>query len=230
MSTDGTVTLTPAQLDAIVAQVTAKVESDVDNFWILYGTSLVFFMQCGFALVEAGAVRSKNVKNILLKNVMDACLGAVLWWAMGFAFAFGEVADKKGSAFLGFHGFFLMDSENQATFASANYQSFWLFQWSFAATAATIVSGAVAERCAFEAYLIYTVYITLVVYPPGVHWCWSGDGWLSPFNSNRATWLVNGFMDFAGSGVVHACGGGAALMAAIFLGPRYGRFDAEGNV
>ena len=228
---------------AIADQAQANDEAIVgagDVFWLLFGAVLVMFMQAGFALLEAGSVRAKNTKNILLKNTLDACIGAVLFWAFGFAFAFGG----KGEAlpFIGANYFFLMDidAENgrNAVFAAGGYGfAFWTFQWAFSAAAATIVSGAVAERCRLSAYAVYTTIITGFIYPVIVHWVWSADGFLSAFKTTSNNegeydpdFGSNGMMDFAGSGVVHMTGGGAALVAAIILGPRKGRFDADGKV
>jgi len=218
-----------------------------DVFWLLFGAVLVMFMQAGFALLEAGSVRAKNTKNILLKNTLDACIGAVLFWAFGFAFAFGGKGDAL--PFIGSNYFFLMDidAENgrNAVFSGGGYGfAFWTFQWAFSAAAATIVSGAVAERCRLSAYAVYTTIITGFIYPVIVHWVWSADGFLSAFKTTSGNpanpanleaeydpdFGSNGMMDFAGSGVVHMTGGGAALVAAIILGPRKGRFDADGKV
>lgn len=218
--------------------------------------------QAGFAALEAGSVRAKNTKNILLKNVIDACAGALMWWALGFPFAFGERLNSS-NGWIGANNFFLAQYDQQTITAGNPYPiamrnfsytdttlsgfAFWLFQWAFAATAATIVSGAVAERCRFVAYLIYTAVITMWIYPVVVHWVWSGEGWLSAFfvqpntfdntgNLIRGTCtgvcnrLRNGVIDFAGSGVVHMTGGTAALFAAWILGPRIGRFDSTGAV
>lgn len=225
-----------------------QLANDLDILWLLLAAYLVFFMQCGFALLEVGSVRAKNTKNILLKNVVDACIGAVVWYSWGHSFAHGE--DGVGSnAFIGGTNFFMHNSrdispdeqEKASGFNNANpYFAFWLFQWAFAATAATIVSGAVAERCQFRAYIVYTFVITGFVYPIVVHWVWSKEGWLSAFrvdeNSNgeeEPNIVFNkslGMIDFAGSGVVHMTGGGAALLAATIIGPRYGRFDKDGMV
>jgi Amt family ammonium transporter len=219
--------------------------SNEDNFWLLFGAYLVFFMQLGFALLEAGSVRAKNTKNILLKNVMDACLGAIIWWSVGYPFAFGAGSSDD---FIGSGDFFLYNHRSWERQRMADYAAkidgedvtygTWMFQWAFAATAATIVSGAVAERCRFSAYLAYTTILTGFIYPVVVHWGWSGDGWMSPWDygedeagedfAEAAKVGGNDFIDFAGSGIVHMTGGGAALMGAIVLGPRMGRFDASG--
>ena len=189
-----------------------------DCFWLFFGGCLVFFMQAGFALLEAGSIRAKNTKNILIKNSLDACLGAILWWTVGYSFAFGVEGDSPNK-FIGGKDFFSALEKP----ASTTYYAFWFFQWAFAATAATIVSGAVAERCTLSAYAAYTCLLTAFVYPVVVHWTWSSEGWLTDGD------IGPGFLDFAGSGVVHMTGGGAALMGAYFLGPRIGKFGADGK-
>lgn len=222
-----------------------QLATDLDILWLLLGAYLVFFMQCGFALLEAGSVRAKNTKNILLKNVLDACVGALVWWSWGYSFAYGENGALPNE-FIGGTNFFMANSddvspdpaEKESGFNNASsFFAFWMFQWAFAATAATIVSGAVAERCQFQAYLTYTFVLTGLVYPVVVHWVWSAEGWLSAFRDKDGDGELDilfdqslGMVDFAGSGVVHMTGGGAALMAAIVLGPRYGRFGADGSV
>jgi Amt family ammonium transporter len=173
-------------------------------------------MQCGFAMLCAGSVRQKNVKNIMLKNLLDACGGALGFWAIGFALAFGEggkfVATSRERYFL--HNF-------------DGYIDFF-FQFTFAATAATIVAGTVAERCKMVAYLCYSFFLSGFVYPIVVHAVWNENGFLSA--SNPEPLRGSGMIDFAGSGVVHMTGGATALVAAIVLGPRIGRFsDEEGN-
>eukprot|EP00820_Chromera_velia_P016465 Cvel_26047.t1-p1 / transcript=Cvel_26047.t1 / gene=Cvel_26047 / organism=Chromera_velia_CCMP2878 / gene_product=Ammonium transporter 1 member 3, putative / transcript_product=Ammonium transporter 1 member 3, putative / location=Cvel_scaffold3036:13934-20448(+) / protein_length=287 / sequence_SO=supercontig / SO=protein_coding / is_pseudo=false len=175
----------------------------IDQLFLLFSASFVFMMQLGFAFVEAGLLREKNVTNILMKNVYDACLGVFIYWAVGYAFAFGE----SSWGFIGTTEFFLIGTP------SANF-AYFFFQFTFAATAATIVSGAVAERADFKGYVVYAVFLTGFVYPIASHWVWSGDGWL--YN-----W---GYIDFAGSGAVHAIGGSAALTGCYLLGPRAGRY------
>ncbi|PIK40591.1 ammonium transporter-like protein [Apostichopus japonicus] len=166
-------------------------------------------MQCGFAFLEAGSVRAKNTTNILMKNLLDVFLGAVAYWAFGYAFAFGD----QSNSFIGFSNFFFINLPDTSL-------SFFFFHFVFAATAATIVSGAMAERTSFLGYMIYSVCITGFVYPVVSHWAWSGTGWLGagPGNPNV------GYQDFAGSSVVHMVGGTAALIGASVLGPRTGRF------
>ena len=193
----------------------------IDIAWLLVAGVLVLFMQAGFGLVEAGFIRSKNVTNILMKNVLDLSFGALGYWAVGWGLAYGttEFIDIR---FFGGGSFFFTPE------AGADYAGFF-FQFAFAATAATIVSGAVAERTRFGAYLVYTFVITAVIYPIVTHWAWGGDGFLSAY-AGDIQFGDNGFIDFAGSTVVHSVGGWAALVAAIMLGPRRGKFNADGSV
>ncbi|MFQ5471650.1 MAG: ammonium transporter [Dehalococcoidia bacterium] len=195
----------------------ADVASAIDTAWLLIAAVLVFMMQAGFAMVEAGFVRSKNVTNILMKNVMDVAVGAIAFWAVGWAIAYG-VSGESSNGLIGDGQFFLSGFDDYAS---------WFFQFAFAATAATIVSGAMAERTRFRAYLFYTVFITAIIYPVVVHWAWDGNGWLTAFRED--TFMAAGYIDFAGSGVVHVVGGFAGLMGAIIVGPRIGRF-AKGTV
>ena len=196
----------------------ADLTSAIDTGWLLITATLVLFMQAGFAMVEAGFVRTKNVTNILMKNVLDACLGAIVYMAVGWAFAYGVNADGEAGGFIGMGNFFLNDFCDYAS---------WFFQFAFAATAATIVSGAMAERTKFSAYLVYTVLITGFVYPIVTHWIWDGNGWLTAFSDDPMNGV--GMVDFAGSTVVHSVGGWAALCGAIIVGARKGRFT-DGKV
>jgi Amt family ammonium transporter len=198
-----------------------ETNAGLDVFYLLFASAMVFFMQAGFAMLCAGSVRQKNVKNIMLKNLLDACGGALGFWSVGYAFAYGGAdADKKG--FIGNEGFFL------AGFTEGSEYIGWFFQFAFAATAATIVAGTVAERCKFEAYLCYSLMLTGFVYPVVVYSIWCSSGFISAFNNDPAFGV--GMHDFAGSGVVHMTGGITALIAAKILGPRIGRFyDADGN-
>jgi Amt family ammonium transporter len=216
----------------------------VDHLWLLICAFIVFLMQAGFAMLEVGTVRSKNAKNLMIKNIMDLASGAFTWWAIGFPFAYGA-GDYSGgppNGFIGARGFFFI--ENYAPCVEADelclfpltpqVDSYagWLFQWAFAATATTIVSGAVAERCSFVGYLIYAIFITGFIYPVVVHWVWSPYGWLTAFRGDDAVgaWVSPGVLDFAGSGVVHLTGGSISIVAAYILGPRMGRFDAMGKM
>ena len=175
----------------------------IDSLWIMVAGILVFFMQAGFAMLEVGTVRSKNAQNILLKNLLDVCLGTMLWWWFGYGFAYGESSNE----FIG------ADQFAGNNFSLNSYRD-WFFQWAFAATAATIVSGALAERTQFLAYSVFSCIITTWIYPVVVYWTWGG-GWLAD----------GGYLDFAGSGIVHLVGGMAALCGAAIVGPRKGRFD-----
>ncbi|MBM3215169.1 ammonium transporter [Candidatus Poribacteria bacterium] len=175
---------------------------------------LVFFMQAGFALVESGFTRSKNTVNILMKNLLDFCLGSMAFWAVGFGIMYGS----SQGGFLGTGRWFLSDAVGaDGSINNWEYME-WFFQVVFAATSATIVSGAMAERTNFKGYLIYSVVISALIYPIQGHWIWGG-GFLAKL----------GFHDFAGSTVVHSVGGWAALMGAILLGPRLGKFDSKRN-
>jgi Amt family ammonium transporter len=188
----------------------------LDVVWLFIGAILVFIMQAGFALVETGLTRAKNATNITMKNVMDFCFGAIVYWAIGWGFMYGK--DALGGL-IGTDQFF--NSPMALDMESGNFYKSWFFQVVFAATAATIVSGAMAERTQFKSYLIYTCFISAFIYPISGHWVWGG-GWLAKL----------GFHDFAGSTVVHSVGGWAALMGAAVLGPRLGKYvkGADGKV
>jgi len=182
----------------------------------------VFMMQAGFAMLCAGCVRQKNVKNIMLKNLLDACFGALGFYSIGYGIAYG--GDTTNTTFLG-TSFFGLRNYPPESFAS------WFFQFAFAATAATIVAGTVAERCKMAAYVCYSFFLTAFVYPVIVHAAWSGNGWIGGYRSDDNPFLGIGVIDFAGSGVVHMTGGVTAFYAAIILGPRRGRFyDEDGNL
>ncbi|MFH1316630.1 MAG: ammonium transporter [Candidatus Woesearchaeota archaeon] len=181
----------------------------IDTMWTLIAAFLVFFMQAGFAMVETGFTRAKNAGNIIMKNLMDFAAGSLSYWAVGFGIMFGT-----GTAYFGMNGFFL-SAANTANPDGLWTFAFWMFQVVFAATAATIVSGAMAERTRFSGYIIYSIIISAIIYPVVGHWIW-GKGWLSG--------LSTPFIDFAGSTVVHSVGGWAALAGAIILGPRIGKY------
>jgi len=188
-------------------------EVAINTIWTLIAAFLVFFMQPGFAMVETGLTRAKNAANILMKNLMDFCIGSIAFWLIGFGIMFG--IDKFG--FFGFSGFFLSSANTLTSEGMWNF-AFWMFQVVFAATAATIVSGALAERTKFVSYLVYSFFICAFIYPVVGHWIWGG-GWLS----NR------GIIDFAGSTVVHSVGGWTGLAGAIVLGPRLGKYNDDGS-
>lgn len=189
--------------------------SSVNTIWILFGTALVFFMQAGFAMVETGFTRAKNAGNIIMKNLMDFCIGTPIFWLVGFGLMFGD-----GNGFIGS----IKGIASEANYGSGMlpdgvpFFAFLIFQTVFCATAATIVSGAMAERTKFISYCLYSLIISLIVYPVEAHWIWGG-GWLSQM----------GFHDFAGSTTVHMCGGAAALVGAAILGPRIGKYGKDGK-
>lgn len=191
-----------------MAQTVEEVATAANEIWLVLAATLVMFMQAGFALVEAGFTRSKNSANIIMKNLMDFSVGGLMYWAIGFALAYG------GSSVGGWFAWgdvFFFDDPTRA--------SEWYFQVVFAATAATIVSGAVAGRVKFVSYLIYTPFITGLIYPIVTHWVWDSRGWLNKL----------GYVDFAGSGVVHMLGGVAALAGVMVIGPRIGKYDSKGK-
>ncbi|NLG02589.1 MAG: ammonium transporter [Clostridia bacterium] len=188
----------------------------LDTLWVLLGAALVFFMQAGFAMVETGFTRAKNAGNIIMKNLMDFAFGSVVFYLIGF----GILAGSK-NGFWGGIDFFIRGTYDTGTIPLWAYVA---FNTVFCATAATIVSGAMAERTKFSAYLVYSVVISAVVYPISAHWVWGG-GWLSSLSIGGAT----GFVDYAGSALVHMCGGIAALIGAKILGPRIGKFDKNGK-
>ena len=187
--------------------------SSVNTIWVLFGTALVFFMQAGFSLCEAGFIRAKNTGNILMKNMMDFCIGTPAFWLVGFRLMFG-----KGSGIIGSFDPLIRGEYSQALPSGVPLWAFAIFQTVFCATSATIVSGAMAERTKFSAYCIYSAAISLLIYPVSGHWIWGG-GWLSQM----------GFHDFAGSTAVHMVGGICAMIGAKILGPRIGKYDKNGK-
>ncbi len=184
--------------------------SAVDTIWVLLGAALVFFMQAGFAMVETGFTRAKNAGNIIMKNTLDFTIGSMAFWILGFGLMFGATI----GGFIGKPDFFLRGDYS----SSIPTMAFFIFQTVFSATAATIVSGAMAERTKFSAYCIYSLVISAFIYPVSGHWIWGG-GWLYQM----------GFHDFAGSTAVHMVGGVAALVGAKILGARIGKYDEKGN-
>ncbi|MCP3977576.1 MAG: ammonium transporter [bacterium] len=190
------------------AQTVEEVATAANEIWLVLAATLVMFMQAGFALVEAGFTRSKNSANIIMKNLIDFSVGGLMYWAIGFALAYG--GSSVGGWFAWGDVFFFDDPARASE---------WYFQVVFAATAATIVSGAVAGRVKFVSYLIYTPFITGLIYPIVTHWVWDSRGWLNKL----------GYVDFAGSGVVHMLGGVAALAGVMVIGPRIGKYDAKGK-
>jgi len=210
--------MTVADRMATMAQDLTDLKTNTDHFFLIIIGVIIFFMQGGFAFLEAGSVRSKNTVNILIKNMLDAFIGGLSYWAIGWGLAYGA----GGNPFCGGSEFFNYQLD---------YDKYpkWFFQFVFAATAATIVSGAIAERCQFGAYFLYSILLTACVYPPVSHWAWDGgvetadglvgQGWLNS----------SGYADFAGSGVVHLLGGVCALIGCYFIGKRKGRFNKQGT-
>ena len=187
--------------------------SPANTIWVLLGAALVFFMQAGFAMCEAGFTRAKNTGNILMKNMMDFCIGTPLYWLLGYGIMFGT-----GTALFGWIDPFIMKDYTSVLPAGVPLWAFAIFQTVFCATSATIVSGAMAERTKFSAYCIYSAAISLFIYPVSGHWIWGG-GWLAEM----------GFHDFAGSTAVHMVGGVCALIGAKMLGPRIGKYGKDGK-
>ena len=182
----------------------------IDTLWVLVAAFFVFFMQAGFGMVEAGFIRAKNTCNILTKNFLDFCMASLGFFMFGYAIMFGS-----GNSLFGIRGWFLVGAESGA---DVPIYAFWLFQAAFCGAAATIVAGGMAERMKFPAYLIYSFIISSLIYPMVGHWIWGG-GWLAKLN----------FVDFAGSTVVHAVGGFAALIGTITLKPRIGKYNPDGT-
>jgi Amt family ammonium transporter len=200
-----TITTLPKAAEAVIG-----LDISINNVWLLVATFLVMFMQPGFALVEAGFTRSKNTANILMKNLMDFAIGSLTYWLIGYSIMYGDsIAGFFGNPVSNFAFNVAEDSYG------AGYSDFsdLMFQTVFAATAATIVSGAMAERTKFNAYLVFSLVITVIIYPVSGHWTWGG-GWLSEL----------GFIDFAGSTIVHSVGAWVGLAGAAILGPRIGKY------
>mmetsp|Transcript_22250 Transcript_22250/g.33310 ORF Transcript_22250/g.33310 Transcript_22250/m.33310 type:complete len:527 (-) Transcript_22250:1190-2770(-) len=189
--------------------------------FMVFVATMVFFMQAGFAMICAGAVRRKNVQNTTLKNLLDVCGGAIAFYTVGYSFSFGDHSDGPVT-FIGTGNFFLLDMADDDTGVAYSY---WLFQFAFAATSATIVAGTLAERCQMNAYLFYSMALTGFVYPVVAHAIWSSRGFLNKDIDNPL--FGSGMIDFAGSGVVHVTGGFTALIATKLLGARKGRFYDE---
>lgn len=196
-----------------VAEAAIGLDISINTIWLLLATVLVMFMQPGFALVESGFTRAKNTANILMKNLLDFSSGSFFYWLVGYSIMYGA-----GNAFIGDFSLFAFNPEADSYGAGYSDYADLMFQTVFAATAATIVSGAMAERTKFSAYLIFTVVITLIIYPVSGHWTWGG-GWLSDL----------GFIDFAGSTIVHSVGAWVGLAGAIIIGPRLGKYGKDGK-
>ncbi|WP_312634413.1 ammonium transporter [Oscillibacter sp.] len=193
--------------------------SAIDTLWVLLGATLVFFMQAGFAMVETGFTRAKNAGNICMKNLMDFVCGTIVYWLIGFGIMYGAELIPG-----------VMGTPAVASAADTDW-TFLIFQTVFCATAATIVSGAMAERTKFKSYLVYSVIISLFVYPVSGHWIWGG-GWLSTLGTPDGLMSglgAYGFHDFAGSTAVHMVGGLSAFIGAMILGPRIGKYTKDGK-
>ena len=192
--------------------------SSVNTIWVLLGAALVFFMQAGFSMCEAGFTRAKNTGNILMKNLMDFCIGTPCFWLVGFGIMFGA-----GTGLFGWFDPLIMKDYSHVLPAGVPLWAYAIFQTVFCATSATIVSGGIAERMKFSGYLLVSMLVSLIVYPISGHWAWNGlfgaGGWLGNL----------GFIDFAGSSVVHSVGGAIALAGAIVLGPRIGKYSKDGK-
>lgn len=215
-------TAAPGEADA--ADKISELSTGINTVWMLLAAMLVFFMQPGFALVEAGFTRSKNTANILMKNLVDFMVGSILFWFIGFGLMFG-VGDVFGTP----HLFDLAAMDNIIQ-NGLPIEGFLIFQTVFCATSATIVSGAMAERTKFSMYLVYTIAISVLIYPVSGHWTWGG-GWLT--NADPSSFMMSffgyTFHDFAGSTVVHSVGGWIALVGAAILGPRLGKYGKDGK-
>ncbi len=207
----------------------SSIKIAVDTVWVLVAAFLVFFMNIGFGMLETGLCRSKNAVNILSKNVIVFCVTTIFFWLVGFGIMFGD-----GNSFIGTTGWLLLGPDNSpatgdayhGVFSSLNWTGVplfakFLFQLVFAGTAATIVSGAVAERIKYFSFFVFSAAMAIVIYPVVGHWIWGG-GWLSSMDTP--------FLDFAGSTVVHSVGGWAALVGAALLGPRFGKYTKDGRV
>lgn len=196
--------------DASITNQIANIITGVDTLWVLMAAFLVFLMQAGFGMLEAGLIRAKNTANILMKNLMDFSMASLGFFIFGYAIMFGS-----GNALFGSSGWFLIGAESAA---DVPLFAFWLFQAVFVGAAATIVAGGMAGRMKFPAYIIYSFLISAFIYPLVGHWIWGG-GWLAEM----------GFADFAGSTVVHAVGGWAAFIGTVVLGPRIGKYGPDGK-
>ena len=201
-----------------------EIVTGLNTVWMLLAAMLVFFMQPGFALVEAGFIRTKNTANVLMKNLIDFMFGSILFWFIGFGLMFGV------GVFVGTPHFFNLDIMDKVIDNGLPIEGFLIFQTVFCATAATIVSGAMAERTKFSMYLVYTIFISGLIYPVSGHWTWGG-GWLMNGEENSFMTNIFGttFHDFAGSTVVHSVGGWIALVGAAVLGPRIGKYGKDGR-
>ncbi len=211
---------TPATPENATTKAVETVQVNVNIVWMIMTGALVFMMQAGFAMVELGFARAKNSINIIMKNFLDFCISAIVFMFLGFGLMFG----KSAGGWIGTDGFWLA---NHA--ADDSMWAFWFFQVVFAGTACTIVSGAMAERTKFVGYLIYAGLLAGVVYPLGGHWAWGSFGGAFGVGGEKGWLEAMGFVDFAGSTVVHGCGGACALAGILVVGARHGRFAKDGT-
>jgi Amt family ammonium transporter len=211
-----------AKLDAL--EKTASImEGDLDTMWLVIGAALVFFLTIGFALVEASATRSASLTTILVKNLVVACVVAVIWWAFGYGVAYAAQTDNDtDNAFIGNGKVFLSNDKivSQREFAN------WVYSYAFAVFATAIATSSLTDRGTLTAYVVTSVVFSGGIYPVIVHWVWAANGWLN-VNNVRANFGYNGMIDWSGSGVVHLTGAIVALVATLLAGPRLRRFDAE---
>lgn len=205
------VIFSPGSASAGTEPVSYATTVGIDTLWVMIAAFMVFIMQAGFGMLEAGLIRTKNTCNVLMNNFLDFCMASMGFFMFGYAIMFGT-----GNGFMGFKGWFLMGAEGHI--GNLPFYAGWFFHTVFCGAAATIVAGGVAERMKFKGYLIYSFLISATVYPLVGHWIWGG-GWLSKL----------GFADFAGSTVVHAVGGTAALAGTMVLGPRIGKYNKDGS-
>lgn len=192
----------------------AELSKGLDTVWVVLTAAMILLMEGGFALLEAGFVRQKNAVSIIMKVFVDIAFGALMFYAIGFALMYG----KDAGGLIGLSGFF-MGGDLTHLSLNISIDTYWLFQCAFVIAVISIVSGAVAERIHFRAYIVYTLVMTGLIYPIAGHWVWSANGWLAKL----------GMIDFAGSAVIHGLGGFAALAAAMFIGARIGRFGPDGK-
>lgn len=214
------------QVDAAISKLEYEFASigDAQDIWLIVAGVLVFFMHAGFAMLEAGSVKETSVTNIMFKNIGTISIGAVFYWLFGWGLAYGSETDGYNS-FIGYSGY----TTEKIDIGNGGGKSLWFFQMVFAATAATIVSGAVAGRIKLEAYFFVAVLLTGFIYPVVSHWIWATGGWLSAFTPTEDLFTSGcGMLDYAGSGVVHLTGGVAAFWGAFTLGPRAGWTKEEG--
>ncbi|KAH8048482.1 ammonium transmembrane transporter [Aureococcus anophagefferens] len=211
-------------------EATAADGANLDTIWLIVGAIGVFSMQSGFAMLEVGTCASDHTKEILLKNIVDIAIGTISWWALGYALATGADAfsDTGRNGVVGTSGFFYLGNRDTTYDGKLADQASWFFALSFANTSATIVSGAIAERCKLSAYFLISCAVTSLIYPVAAHVAWDDNGRMSPYREKRLAFGC-GLIDFAGSGVVHMTGGLSALVAAYFIGARNGRYTSMGN-